>query len=194
MSRTLPPMKKAANVNWNPQRLDVAAFAQAGGTLSGDEPLAHFDRLVAESAEDATRQVPVSWSVQGDWRAGPSGVGAVWLHLQAQAQVPVTCQRCLKPVVLPLGVDRWFRFVDDEATAAAEDEDSDEDVLALEPRPNLLDLMEDELLMELPLVPMHEVCPGPVVMSAGDLGADAAGAAPAEAPNPFAALADLKKR
>ena len=31
----------------------------------------------------------------------------------------MTCQRCLTTVELPLQVDRWFRFVADEATAEA---------------------------------------------------------------------------
>jgi len=90
-----------------------------------------------------------------------------------------------------LEVDRWFRFVIDEATAAAEDEDSEEDVLALEPRPNLRELVEDELLMELPLVPMHETCPQPVVMAAGAI--DGPADAEPQRKNPFAELARLKK-
>ena len=66
-----------------------------------------------------------------------------------------------------LEVDRWFRFVADEATAELEDDDSEEDVLALEPRPDIAQLVEDELLMAMPLVPMHETCPVAVPMQAG---------------------------
>jgi len=91
-----------------------------------------------------------------------------------------------------LEVDRWFRFVADEATAAAEDDDCEEDVLALEPRPNLHELLEDELLMALPLVPMHETCPEPVKMQAGDPGIQAQADSP-ERRNPFSELAKLKK-
>lgn len=60
-----------------------------------------------------------------------------------------------------LYVDRSFRFVPDEETAELEDDDSDEDVLALSSEFNLLELIEDELLMEVPVVPRHEVCPVP---------------------------------
>ena len=55
----------------------------------------------------------------------------VWLHLQADAMLPLICQRCLEPVDVPLAVDRSFRFVADETTAAAEDDEAEEDVLAM---------------------------------------------------------------
>ena len=89
-------------------------------------------------------------------------------------------------------MDRWFRFVANEAAAEAEDDDCEEDLLALEPRPNLHELLEDELLMELPLVPMHEVCPVLVVMQAADPGVGHADDEPQRRP-PFAELARLKK-
>jgi uncharacterized protein len=124
--------------------------------------------------------------------AADGATPAVWLHLQAQTAVALTCQRCLGPVETPLVVDRWYRFVATEAQAEAEDDAADEDLLALEPRPDLLGVLEDELLMALPLVPMHEVCPQPLPSSAGALPADTEGAE-ALRENPFQALAKLKK-
>jgi uncharacterized protein len=94
-------------------------------------------------------------------------------------------------VVVPLEVDRWFRFVADESKAEAEDDQSEEDVLALEPKPDLLALIEDELLMAMPLVPMHDVCPQPLLLSAGTVNGDEA--ASEVRPNPFATLSRLKK-
>ena len=41
-------MKAAPKAPWNPDRLDMRAFAQAGAQLSADEPLAHYERLLAE--------------------------------------------------------------------------------------------------------------------------------------------------
>lgn len=187
-------MKPAASLHWNPDRLDMRAFAQAGANLSVDEPLARYVRLVAEMPEDADAgQWSVQWTAQGELRAGDHGAeAAVWLHLSAQAVLPVTCQRCLTAVPLQLAVDRWFRFVANEALAAAEDDDCEEDVLSLEPRPSLRELLEDELLMALPLVPMHETCQAPL------LGSAAAGEDPTDAGepgrrHPFAELARLKK-
>ena len=54
-----------------------------------------------------------------------------------------------------------------------------------------IEVLEDELLMALPLVPMHDVCPEVPVFSAGVLDVPEN---PADKPNPFAALAQLKKK
>ena len=187
----LPDMKPTPKTSWNPDRLDVRAFAQAGADLQADDSMTRFERLVAEAHADDGLPVlgSVSWQARGEMRAGASGgAPAVWLHLQAEASVPLTCQRCLGPVETPLSVDRWFRFVADEATADAEDEDSEEDVLVFQPAFNLVELIEDELIMALPLVPMHEVCPTALPTSAGPVIEDA----PAR-PNPFAVLQQIKK-
>ena len=101
----------------------------------------------------------------------------------------MTCQRCLAPVDVPLEVDREFRFVADEATAEALDDESEEDLLAMSREFDLRELIEDELLMALPLVPRHEECPAPVQMASSDEDFEEASA---EKPNPFAALAALK--
>ena len=184
-----------------PTSVDLRTLAKQGEGLSGNHPLSAYERLCHDLPGDtAAKAASVSWSAQPELRerlgtlaAEPQGRAAggpqLWLHLQAQADVPQICQRCLTPTVEHVEVDRWFRFVSDEATAAAEDDESDEDVLVLEPRFNLHELIEDELLMALPLVPMHDECPVPVRMSAGELEAQVQ---ERERPNPFAALAALK--
>ena len=188
-------MKNSPKTVWNPERLDARAFAQAAASLEATLPLSTFERLHAEAALDGVASTePVQWQAHGEMRdASAGGAPAVWLHLQADTRVPLTCQRCLGPVQTPLAVDRWFRFVADEAAAEAEDDDCEEDLLALEPRPNLLDVLEDELLMELPLVPMHETCPVPVKLHAGDEAGGGVGEGEPQRKNPFAELARLKK-
>lgn len=171
-------------------RLDVGAFAQAEALLEAREPLSAFERLQAEAAaSDLPAQV--QWRAQGDWRTGSGGAATPWMHVAVEASVPVTCQRCLQPVGAELEVDRWFRFVADEDTAAAEDETADEDVLVISRTFDLRELIEDELLMEMPVAPRHEVCPQDLPMSAQDADFEAAEAA---RPNPFEALAQLKKK
>lgn len=177
-----------------PERLDLRHLAQSGETLAGETSIASFPRLSAESADAEPRSV--RWSARAEWRRAVAAPGMdsaqaplLWLHLTALAELPVICQRCLSPVVEPLEVDRWFRFVADEATAAAEDEDSEEDVLVFQPALNLFELIEDELIMTQPLVPMHEVCPTNLPTSAGPAFEDA----PAR-PNPFAVLQQIKQQ
>ena len=65
-------------------------------------------------------------------------------------------------------------------------------LLVFQPRFDLHALVEDELLLALPLVPMHDTCPQPVVMAAGAID-DASNADAPPRKNPFAELARLKK-
>jgi uncharacterized protein len=165
----------------DPQRLDVAAAAADGAVLTGTWPLAGFERLAGAPAGDGQAE----WSARLESRAVPGAAAQPWLHLQAQARVWRDCQRCLQPVAIDLAVDRWFRFVADEETAAALDAGSDEDLLVLSRHFDLRALLEDELLLELPLVPRHDTCPQPLAV--------AADAEPAVDEHPFAALAALKR-
>lgn len=174
---------------YSPERLDVKAFVQAGARLAGHDSLLKYERL-AQEAQGLHPDLYVDWQAAGELRAGAdNGEGAqLWLHLKVQASLPMLCQRCLTPVDVPLQVDRSFRFVADEATAEALDDEAEEDLLAISREFDLLELIEDELLMALPVVPSHEECPVPVVMASSDEDFDAASA---EKPNPFAALAAL---
>jgi uncharacterized protein len=185
-------MAKSPVSVFSPQRLDAWRFAQAGATLEGEQPLNSFQRLSQDLHSAAPADAHVRWSTRGELREAPGG-GApqAWLHLQAQTQVPLTCQRCLSAVQEFVEVDHWFRFVADEAAAEALDDDVEEDLLALEPRPSLIELIEDELILSLPLVPLHTECPQPLPNGA----AAPDGHQPAEGserPHPFAALAKLK--
>lgn len=151
-----------------PAHINVSAFAAGAQILSGVWPRdaiagrpVPFERLVAEACEG--RGVSeVGWHIRGELRQGPGGVSQPWLHLEVYAQLPLICQRCLAPVEARPFSERSFRFVVDEATAAAEDDESEEDVLVLDARFDWPQLVEDELIMSLPLVPMHEQCPQPV--------------------------------
>jgi uncharacterized protein len=174
--------------DFDPHRLDVQRFAEAGAEMAADDRLRDFRRLAAE-AQDAGPERTVHWSARGELLNPRHVHPEVWVHLEVDARLPLVCQRCLRPVDVDLAVERSFRFVPDEATAAAEDDQSEEDLLALSRSFDLLELVEDELLMELPVAPRHEVCPEPVKMSASDPDFEAANA---ERENPFAVLGRLK--
>jgi uncharacterized protein len=128
-------------------RLDVAAFAREGASLAGREPLRQRSRLLDETRGEGA-DLPVQWTAQGQAVAVTGGDPQVWLHLKASAVLPLTCQRCLAPVDVTLTVDRAFRFVADEATALAQDDESEEDLLVLSREFDLVELVEDELLMD----------------------------------------------
>jgi uncharacterized protein len=176
-----------------PEKLDVAALAHDGASLQGEWPAASLQRLADSAAPEAPASgwPALRWSLHGELRRPKGGAVQTWLRLTASANVALTCQRCLKPVQEDIDIDRWIRFVDTEAEAAALDVDSDDDVLALPRHLDARELIEDELLLALPLVPRHEACPEPLPVP--DAAEASAAEEEAERPNPFAALAALKR-
>ena len=169
-------------------RLNIPAFAAEGEPLVSTTLLQNMERLAQESSwlePDST----INWQATGELRPGAGAEADVWLHLTASASIALTCQRCMTTVDSPIKLDQWYRFVATEEIAMAEDDESEEDLLVMEPQFDLLAVLEDELIMALPVVPMHEVCPITPQMQTGDLDA----AKSVEKPNPFAVLARLKQ-
>ncbi len=167
------------------RHLDVVAFAAQAGDLAGELPLESMRRLNDFSAPEALPgpHAVVAWQARGESREARAAA-QVWLHLRASTTLSMTCQRCLQPLSVALDIDRHLRFVPGEDAAAAEDADSEDDVLATTASLDVPALIEDELVLALPWVPRHEVCPQPLPL-------------PVEAqveppPHPFASLAQLK--
>lgn len=178
----------------DPRRLDVRAVIEQAHALTGRCALDELPRLLealapadpAQPADPTDR--PVAWAVQGEWRAVTGGAPQHWLRLQVDGDLSLVCQRCLGPVREHLALDRWLRFVESEAQAAELDAELDDDVLALPRWLDLVELIEDELLLALPLVPRHAVCPAPLPVPGPD-----EAALDEKQPHPFAALAALKR-
>jgi uncharacterized protein len=158
----------------DPRRLDVAALSAARGELSGQWPLSVFPRLSDAVLDAEPPGAPVHWQAQAEQRPVTGAAPEIWLRLSAQAGVSMCCQRCLGSLPVPLDVDRWIRFVAGAAEAEALDAE-----------------LEDDVLLALPLVPRHDECPEPLPMASQD---DQSQPETAERPNPFAALAQLKKK
>lgn len=145
--------------------LNLKSFASAGETLAAAWPESliagrqqPFERLAGDACEsDGLKSV--QWTLQGELRTSADGSPALWLNLAARARTTLVCQRCLSPAEVVIEAERAFRFVPDEETAAAEDDASDEDVLVQSDPFDWVQLLEDELIMSAPLVPMHDVCP-----------------------------------
>jgi uncharacterized protein len=173
---------------FDPARLDVAAFAEQAGRLDGEWPVATLERLADSAHPDRPPgATPVRWQLEGEQRAVRGGPPQVWLHLAAQTRLEVVCQRCLQPLAVELEAERSFLFVAGEDQAAELDADCEDDVLTLTRSLDAKELVEDELLLSLPLVPRHAACPMPATPDAGEPPAD-------QKPHPFAALAALKGR
>lgn len=177
----------------------MQAFAREGAPLIETTSLQNMERLTQEAQALAPDSM-VNWQARAELRPGSGAEDNVWLHLVATTSVPLTCQRCMGTVDTALKVDQWYRFVATEEIAMAEDDESEEDLLVMEPQFDLLAVLEDELLMALPLVPMHDQCPVAPVMQAGEHtlaegNSEKGEEGPSgEKPHPFAVLAQLKKK
>lgn len=181
-----PRYTAAMTTTQDPRKLDMARLASQGQVLEGRWPLAVLPRL-AEMHLPSQPAAEVHWRAQGELRPVLGGEAEIWLHLQAEGAVAMSCQRCLAPVTVPLEVDRWIRFVRGEHQAAELDADSEDDVLALPRWLDLAELVEDELLLVLPIVPRHEVCPTSLPQAVGEEVMEEGRA------NPFAVLAGMKR-
>jgi uncharacterized protein len=105
---------------------------------------------------------------------------------EVRARLALPCQRCLGPLVHQVDAPVSLALVSgmDEARELPERYDP---LLITEPLLRLADLIEDELLLDLPQIPMH--APEECGARQADTGA---GRAP-ERENPFAVLAALRR-
>lgn len=174
--------------DFDARRLDVRAFAKLGGQLAGFWPIAGFERMsdLLAATEAGSVAGEVQWTARGEEVPVRAGAAQVWLHLHAQAELPMLCQRCLLPVVESQVLDRRILFVADEETAAELDAETEHDVLVFSKELDLHQLLEDELLLDLPLVPRHDVCPSPLPVEAERPGEP-------DRHNPFASLSALRR-
>lgn len=157
--------------------------------MQGQWPLASLERLCGmQNAPQDWMLPPVSWRVRGERRLVAGEAPQTWLQIQAQATMWLTCQRCLQPYRTELVVDRAIRFVRGEDQAEALDAESEDDVLALPRSLDLRALVEDELLLAIPIVPRHDACP-----DAPPAQTEAQAPSP-PVQRPFAVLGALKSR
>ena len=173
----------------DPRCVDIAALARRGDCVAGSSRLAELVRLSEEAHPEAKPGADdiYRWQATGESRATRGGVSETWLHLEADARLSLVCQRCLQPVATILRVERSFRFVADEQQALVIDAEIEEDVLVLSRTFDVTELVEDECLLALPLVPRHEMCPQPLTVAPDPVGFE-------ERPNPFGVLGELKLR
>lgn len=162
-----------------PERIDIARLADSGATIQGLIPVALMARLADQlSSAEGTVQVELVFSRED---------GREVVHGRVTGQVQLVCQRCLGGVEVPVDVDLDLVRVASEIEAEAMTGTHDPFVA-----PNrelaLADLVEDEVLLALPLVPVHGEDPRCEARAMGKK------AGPETRQSPFAALAAMKKK
>ncbi len=130
-----------------PELADPIRLCAGGSEFSGTLALADFDRLRRTLASDAGE---VSFTVEFGRAAG--GINAVRGTLDTTLNL--LCERCARPFDLPVHADWQLGAVSSLAEADRLPEGY-EPLLVGEELTRLRDVLEDELLLALPLVPRH---------------------------------------
>ena len=80
------------------------------------------------------------------------------LQLQLDGVLSVCCQRCLEGIDYPVEVRSVLEFVDDEELTQEEIEDDSMDFLPAQKELDVVALIEDEIILDLPSAPRHKSC------------------------------------
>lgn len=164
-----------------PESVDAWRMVQARRSFQGSLPLASLPRLRGSLAA-------TDGAVDFDLEFGKDDLGVAHLRVRADASLPLTCQRTLEVFRLPVHVDARLGLIAQEADEAALP-GGYEPLLTADGTLRLADVVEDELILALPVVPVK---PGAEYREPADAGAvpdDAKGSK-----NPFAVLQILKHK
>ncbi len=160
---------------------DAFRLAGRGQELAGNVDAATLPRVADRLAPGPA---PIRWRIAG--KADASGRPA--LEVRLDGEVPLECQRCLRPFRWPIAQSTLLLPARDERELARLDADDEHEVIAASTPLPPLGLVEDELLLTLPFAP-H--C-GRADCTTGDAAGAAGGGTEAAAPSPFDALAALR--
>jgi len=206
---TEPKEPAGAIDSLNPRDLDILEFARSGREAAGAVRLSQLPRMLNEVPADAPdRDTVFAWQAAGftqpELQDDRTEAPQPYLRLAIHGSAWLTCQRCLTPCEQAFNADPVFRIVRTEEEADEFPlEDDEVEVIVGSRHFDLVDLIEEELLLTLPLVPKHEVCPEiHESLASGADGADGVDSVDdvpeqeieaEERVNPFAALESLKK-
>lgn len=158
--------------------IDSLAFAAAEDCVVGKVPLSQLSRLsdvLVSSAGDLDCEL-------AGYRDGGERAGKLGLHLRVSGRLGLHCQRCLAEVSFECVIDSRLLLIPPGAEWPEEELESDEyDAIPANRELSLLALIEEEVLLALPIVPRHADC----LLPTAEL--------EESEPSPFAVLAGLKK-
>lgn len=179
------PPSPTASGSKLPVEVSLDKWAEAGFNWTGQVAPTDFARLhsvLSDEHSQAPLGIEVTLSKTNN---------VLNLDFNLTGEVWLTCQRCLNPVAYNLTGDHQIALLADESQVRLLDEEDEylllAEILDEDGKDNLLplaQLIEDELLLEIPLSPKHDDCEM-VVDQVGEIEEEAE-------ESPFAALAALK--
>jgi uncharacterized protein len=161
--------------------IDSLDFAGNGRSIRGELQVAELPRL-SEMLENP--RAFLSYTVHG----GVDKQGTHFLDLRVTGQCQLRCQRCLNTLDYPVRLDTRLLLRDQASLDALDDkaargEEEAFDSILADPHMDVLDMLEEEILLSLPIAPKHEFG---ACRAAG-------GESRHEERHPFAVLANLKR-
>jgi len=188
-NQVLPQVELSADANAL-RRIDFCAQQSYVG--AGFLEITVLPRL-AEEASSINPGDGFHWKMETHFADSPGSEPLQTLKLALKGCIHLICQTCLQDFGLNLAQESQFVMVATEAEADAFPmEDDQQEPLVASQHFDLLDLIEDEVLLSLPLIPKHPegVCQ-PHASSFGEVGREAD---PSEKhQNPFNILKNMKK-
>jgi len=134
--------------------IDGLEFAKASARLQGAWPVAEFRRL-----RDALRSS--EGTLRYELRGMPEQQGRPALRLKVDGTLTLVCQRCLGALEFPLRIEVSLLLAATQAEIDAEPlaAEGPESIAAGKDMP-VQALVEDEVLLAIPIAPRHEACAG----------------------------------
>ena len=169
-----------------PVSVDVWRMVDAQSTFVGKLPLASLQRL-SSSLVDVDGECEYTLQFGSDKIVGVSS-----LHLHVAALLPLECQRSLKRFLFPVEVTQILGLIRNISDEAKLPPDYEPFLVPENGQTRLSDIIEDELILSLPLVPMDDaVCVDRSLQP--KFNQHVCKQQPPNQPHPFAQLEQLKK-
>ena len=131
--------------------VDGFEFAEFGKMLRGAWRVADFTRL-PEVLHDSAGELGYAVSGERDKQGRPA------LRIELHGVLRLTCQRCLEPMDFPLAVDTLLTLARRQSEVDADPLESDVERVVGSKGMAVRDLLEDELLLAVPVAPRHLRC------------------------------------
>ncbi|TAH38888.1 MAG: DNA-binding protein [Gammaproteobacteria bacterium] len=162
-----------------PDFVDPWRMAQARRGFAGSIALRQFSRLAGMLAStDGELNYRVDF--------GRDESGVTYLDVHADADLVLTCQRTLQAFALPVRIDQRLGLIREEAQEAALPEGY-EPLLVADGKASIRDVIEDEMILALPLVALSPGAPlEQVALGESKVGSEVSA-------SPFAVLGSLGK-
>jgi uncharacterized protein len=135
--------------------IDAFEFSRLKERREGEVPVAAMTRLAAEAVNTSAS---LRWSLQG----GADTLNHPQLILSVSGSIELMCQRCMTPLKFAIESESVLILAKNDERADEIDAllaDDTIDVIVASKTLNVMELIEDEALLALPLAPKHDVCP-----------------------------------